>query len=60
MASQPKSLLATIVGWLIVALIVYWLIGIVVGTSVFLVRFVVWIAIIGLLIAAYFTLKSDD
>ena len=60
MTSQPKSLLATIVGWLIVALIVYWLIGIVVGTIVFLVRFIVWIAILGLLIAAYFTLKSDD
>lgn len=60
MANQAKSLLATIVGWVIVALIVYWLIGIVVGTIVFLVRFVVWIAIIGLLIAAYFKLKSDD
>jgi hypothetical protein len=59
-ASKPKSLLASIVGWLIVALVVYWLIGIVVGTIVFIARFVVWIVVLGLLIAAYFKLTADD
>jgi hypothetical protein len=59
-ASRPKSFLASIVGWLIVALLVYWLIGIVVGTIVFIARFLVWIVVLGLLIAAYFKLTADD
>jgi hypothetical protein len=59
-ASKPKSLLASIIGWVIVALIVYWLLGIVVGTIRFLVRFLVWVVLLGLLIVAYFKLQSDD
>jgi hypothetical protein len=59
-ASKPKSLLASIIGWVIVALIVYWLLGIVVGTIRFLVRFLVWVVLLGLLIVAYFRLQSDD
>jgi hypothetical protein len=59
-ASKPKSLLASIIGWVIVALIVYWMLGIVVGTIRFLVRFLVWVVLLGLLIVAYFRLQSDD
>jgi hypothetical protein len=59
-ASRPKSILASIVGWVIVALLVYWLLGIVVGTIRFLVRFVVWIAVLGFLVVAYLRLKGDD
>jgi hypothetical protein len=59
-ASKPRPLLASIIGWVIVALIVYWLLGIVVGTIRFLVRFLVWVVLLGLLIVAYFRLQSDD
>lgn len=53
-----KSVAATVVGWLIVALLVYWFLGIIIGTIAFIVRFIVWIVLLGLLLAAYFKLKD--
>ena len=53
-----KNALATIVGWVIVALLVFWFLGIVIGTIAFMVRFIVWIVLLGLLVAAYFKLKE--
>jgi hypothetical protein len=55
-----KSVLASVVGWLIVALLVYWFLGIIVGTIAFVVRFIVWIVLLGLLLAAYFKLKEPS
>ena len=53
-----KNLLATVVGWVIVALLVFWFLGIIVGTIAFVVRFIVWIVLLGLLLAAYVKLKE--
>jgi hypothetical protein len=57
---KAKSLLATVIGWLIVALVAYWLLGVVIGTIRFIIRFVVWIVLLGLLVGAYLKLKSSD
>lgn len=53
-------MLASVVGWSIVALVALWLLGIVVGTIAFVARFVVWIVVIGVLLAIYLRLKSPD
>jgi hypothetical protein len=53
-----KGALATVVGWVIVALLVFWFLGIVVGTIAFMIRFLVWIVVLGLLLTAYVKLKE--
>jgi hypothetical protein len=58
--SAPRSVAKTIVGWLIVAVLAFWLLGIVVGTVKFIVRFLVWIVVLSLLVTAYLKLSSDD
>lgn len=60
MASGPKSVLASVVGWLIVALLAYWFLGIVIGTIAFMIRFIVWIVLLGVLLTIYLKLKSPD
>ena len=59
-ARSSRSVLKSIVGWVIVALVAIWLLDIVVGTVRVLARFVLWIVIIGLLVVAYFKLSDDD
>lgn len=60
MADGPKSILASVVGWLIVALLAYWFLGIIIGTIAFMVRFIVWIILLGVLVTIYLKLKSPD
>jgi len=55
-----RSVLRSIVGWVIVAVIAYWLLGFVIGTVRFIFKFVVWIVIIGGLVYVYFKLQDDD
>ena len=55
-----RSTLRTVVGWLIVVLLAFWLLGIVIGTIKFVVRFFLWAIVLGLLIYAYFKLNDDD
>ena len=57
---SSRSVLKSIVGWLIVAVIAFWLLDLVIGTVRVLARFVVWIVIIGLLVFAYFKLQGDE
>ena len=57
---SSRSVLKSIVGWLIVALVAFWLLDLVIGTVRVLARFVVWIVIIGLLVFAYFKLRDDE
>ena len=57
---SSRSVLKSIVGWLIVALVAFWLLDLVIGTVRVLARFVVWIVIIGLLVFAYFKLQDDE
>jgi hypothetical protein len=59
-ARSSRSVLKSVVGWVIVALIAIWLLDTVIGTVRVLARFVVWIVIIGLLVVAYFKLSGDD
>ena len=59
-ARSSRSVLKSIVGWVIVALVAIWLLDIVVGTVRVLARFVLWIVIIGLLVVAYFKLNDDE
>jgi len=53
-----KSSLATIIGWVIVALIVFWAFGFIIGTLRWLLRsFLLFALLIGLLLA-YLALKE--
>ena len=58
MSATPRSVLASAIGWVIVALIVIWLFGIVIGTLRFVLRSVVWVVLVALLVGAYFSLKT--
>ncbi len=60
MSTSPKSALASIVGWVIVAIVVFWLLGAVIGTIRFLVRIVVWLIVLGGLAALYVKLRDSD
>lgn len=59
-ADGSRSVLASVVGWLIVALVAYWFLGIIIGTIAFFVRFFIWIVLLGILLALYLKLKSSD
>ena len=57
-AGAMKSGLATVIGWIIVALIVFWAFGFIIGTLRWLIRsFLLFALLIGLVVA-YFALKD--
>ena len=58
--SSARSLLATVVGWIVVALIVWFLFGWILSTLRFLIRIIVILVVIGALAALYFKLRGDD
>ncbi len=58
--TSPKSILVSIIGWVIAAFVVFWLLGVVIGTIRLLVRMIVWIVLLGLLLTAYFNLREPD
>lgn len=58
--SQSRSLLATVVGWLIVVLVVWFLFGWIVGAVRALVRFASVLVVIGVLAVIWFRLRADD
>jgi hypothetical protein len=53
-----KSTLATVIGWLIVGLLLFWGFGIVIGTLRFLLRSLFLFLLLGGLVWAYFALKD--
>jgi hypothetical protein len=59
-ANTPRSVLASIVGWVLVALVVFWALGAIVGTIRFLVRFGIFLLVLAVLAVAYFRLKLPD
>jgi hypothetical protein len=59
-AGSGRSTMRSVIGWLIVVLLAFWLLGIVIGTIKFVVRFLLWAVLLGLLVYAYFKLKDDD
>ncbi len=64
MAQQPvrpgKSVTASVVGWVIVAIVAFWLLGAVFSTVFWLLRSAIWIVLLGGLIWLYFRLKSGS
>ncbi|HAN36367.1 MAG: hypothetical protein GYA65_00975 [Actinobacteria bacterium] len=53
-----KSALGTVIGWLIVALLVFWGFGFVLGTLRWLLRSFLMFLILGGLVVAYLALKD--
>jgi hypothetical protein len=58
--SGPRSLLASVVGWLIVAVIVYFFFGWIVGSVRVVLRMAGIVLVIGVLLFLYFKLRGDD
>ncbi|MEP1125880.1 MAG: hypothetical protein ABJH68_18525 [Ilumatobacter sp.] len=58
--STGRSLLATIVGWIVVALVVWFLFGWVLAALRAVLRIIVILVVIGALAALYFKLRGDD
>ena len=56
--SRARSLLATLVGYLLVALVAFWLLGAVIGTIRFLLRAVLTLVVLGGLLALYLKLRT--
>lgn len=53
-----KSALGTVIGWIIVALLVFWAFGFIIGTLRFLLRSFLMFIVLGGLVVAYFALKD--
>ena len=58
MATKQRSMLASAIGWVIVALVAIWLFGMVIGWVSFVLRSIVWIVLIAVLIGVYLSLKD--
>ena len=58
--SRPRSLLASVIGWLIVAVIVYFFFGWILGTIRVVLRLFLLLVVIGALLALYFKVRGDD
>ena len=54
MAATPRSVLASAIGWTIVALVAVWLFGMLIGWIGFLLRSFLWIVVIAALVGVYF------
>lgn len=58
MPSTARSALASAIGWLIVAVIVVWMFGLLIGWIRFVLRSIAWIVLIVLLVAAYLAVRE--
>jgi len=58
--TRGRSLLATIVGWLLVVLVVWFLFGWIIGAVRALVRFASVLVVLGVLAVIWFRLRADD
>ncbi len=56
-SGAPRSILASVVGWLIVAIVVYLFFGWIVGTLFWLLRMLVVLVLLGGLFALYLRLR---
>ena len=55
---RARSLLATVVGWVLAALVAFWLLGALIGTLRFVLRAVITIVVLGALLTLYLRLKT--
>lgn len=60
MPTKPRNVLASAIGWLIVALIVIWAFGIVIGWIGFVIRSMAWLVVLVVLVVAYLAVKAPD
>ena len=60
MAASPRSVVASAIGWLIVALVLFWALGFVIGTIRFLLRAALWLVVLAILVGVYIRLRADD
>lgn len=62
MATKPRAALASAIGWIIVALILIWGFGLIIGWIGFVLRSMAGLIVIGVLVLAYFAVKGppDD
>jgi hypothetical protein len=51
---------ATVIGWVIVALVLFWAVGFVLGTIRFLIRAFAWLIVVAILVVVYLRLKGSD
>ena len=58
MARRARSAIGSIIGFVIVGLIAFWLLHAVIGSIFWLIRSLVFIAVVGALIYVYLSLKS--
>ena len=59
-ASKARSLLPTVLGWVVVAIILYVAFGFIIGTLRWIIRWVIVLVVVGGLMALYLRLRSDD
>jgi hypothetical protein len=59
-SSGGRSILASVIGWVIVAIIVWVFFGGILGAIGFIVRMAVFVFVIGALLTLYFRLKDGD
>jgi hypothetical protein len=55
-----RSFLASVVGWLIVAFIVWVFFGSILGAIGFVIRMVLFLVVVGALLTVYFRLRDGD
>lgn len=62
MATSPnppgRSLVATVIGWVIVAIIAWWLLGFIIGTLRWIIRSVLIVLVLLVLISLYLRFKD--
>jgi hypothetical protein len=59
-SSGGRSILATVIGWLIVVVVVWFLFGGVFGAIRFIIRMMVFLFVVGALLTLYFRLRDGD
>ncbi len=59
-SSGGRNILASVVGWLIVAILIWVFFGGIFGAIRFIVRMIVFLVVIGALLTVYFKLRDGD
>ena len=59
-SSAGRSILASVVGWMIVAFIVWVFFGSILGAIGFIIRMVLLLIVVGALLTVYFRLRDGD
>ncbi len=58
MPDDARNVVASAIGWLIVGVAAFWVLSLVLGAIGFVLRSLVWLVVLGLLVAAYFKIKD--